>query len=298
MCYENHLQRGSFNSVSSVCGRIKICQICCKTIRLNDKRKHVCGVSFCGTCNIHLPTNHLCYVQPVKTAAEERQPNFIFLFYDFETQHMVEILGDEEKKIHIPNLCVVQQLCTFCIEVDDISVNCDYCGVREYIFKNNPIKQFVELPFEPRQQFIKVICIAHNSQRFDAQFVFKYIVEKYENEQCTPSVIMNGSKIILLEILHAKFIDSLNYFHISLSSLPKEYDLSEIEKSIFPHLFNTPQNQTYSGPLSPLNVYSLNSMSSKKRRCFLEWYNKQTSCVIYLIFNKRLKNIANKMLQF
>ena len=36
--YENHLKKGSFNSVSSVCRRMKICQICCKTVRLNDKR--------------------------------------------------------------------------------------------------------------------------------------------------------------------------------------------------------------------------------------------------------------------
>ena len=52
-----------------------------------------------------------------------------------------------------------------------------------------------------------------------------------------------------------------------LSSLPKAYGLSEIEKGIFPHLFNTPQNQIYSGPLPALDVYSLDSMDSKERRC-------------------------------
>ena len=30
-----------------------------------------------------------------------------------------------------------------------------------------------------------------------------------------------------------------------LSSLQKAYGLHDIEKDIFPHLFNTPQNQTY-----------------------------------------------------
>ena len=104
------------------------------------------------------------------------------------------------------------------------------------------MKQLVEFVLEPRQKFKKVICIAHNSQGFDAQFVFKYIVEKCENYRYTPSVIMNGSKIILLEILHVKFIDNLNYFHMPLSSLPKAYGLQEVEKGIFPHLFNTPQN--------------------------------------------------------
>ena len=101
------------------------------------------------------------------------------------------------------------------------------------------MKQLVELALEPRQHFKKVICIAHNSQGFDAQFIFKYIVEKYEKQRVTPSVVMNGSKIILLEILHAKFIDSLNYFHMPLSSLPKAYGLHEIEKGIFFYIYST-----------------------------------------------------------
>ena len=85
----------------------------------------------------------------------------------------------------------------------------------------------------------------HNSQGFVAQFIviemsqFKYIVEQYEKQRINSSVVMNGSKIILLEILHAKFIDSLYYFHMPLSSLPKAYGLHEIVKGIFPHLFNT-----------------------------------------------------------
>ena len=72
------------------------------------------------------------------------------------------------------------------------------------MLKNEPVKQLVELALEPRQHFKKVICISHNSQGFEAQFLFKYIVEKYETQRVTPSVVMNGSKIILLEILHAK----------------------------------------------------------------------------------------------
>ena len=41
-----------------------------------------------------------------------------------------------------------------------------------------------------------------------------------------------------MEIMNAKFLDSLNYLHMPLSALPKAYGLTEIEKGTFPHLFN------------------------------------------------------------
>ena len=112
-------------------------------------------------------------------------------------------MGNDEKKLHIPNLCVVQQVCSFCVEITDIIVRCDHCGIREYVFQNNPVKQLVEFVLARRQQFKKIICI-----------------------------------------------------HMPLNSLPKAYGLPELEKGIYPHLFNTPQNQTYVGPLSPLSVHS------------------------------------------
>ena len=142
-CYENHLKKGSYNKTNSVCDKIKTCQLCYKTVRWNIKKKHECGVSFCNVCKLHLPNNHLCYVQPLKIVEEEKALSYIYLFYDFETQQSTEMLGDEEKKIHIPNLCIVQQVCTFCIDNTDISINCDQCGIREYVFKNNPVKQLV-----------------------------------------------------------------------------------------------------------------------------------------------------------
>ena len=138
--YENHLKEGSYNKSSSVCDKIKICQLCYKTVRWNIKKKRECGVSFCDVSKLHLPNSHLCYVQPLKTVEEEKTLNYIYLFYDFETQQSTEMLGDEVKKIHIPNLCIVQQVCTFCIKNTDMSINCDQCGIREYVFKNNPVK--------------------------------------------------------------------------------------------------------------------------------------------------------------
>ena len=153
----------------------------------------------------------------------------------------MSVLGDEERKIHVPNLCVVQQMCTHCLDINDISIRCNHCGVREYVFKDEPVKQLIDLALAPRKQFKKIVCIAHNAQGFDAQFIFKYIVEQYRDIRVDPTVIMNGSKIILMEIANVKLIDSLNYFHMPLSSLPKAYGLNEIEKDVFPHGYSQPR---------------------------------------------------------
>jgi len=74
-----------------------------------------------------------------------------------------------------------------------------------------------------------------------------------------------------------KFIDSLNYFHMPLSSLPKAYGLSNIEKGTFPHFFNRPENVNYVGPLPPLEFYSPDTMAEKERESFIAWYNEESA---------------------
>ena len=151
---------------------------------------------------------------------------------------------------------------------------CTYCGVREYVFDHDPVKQFVDLVFAKRKTFKHIIYIAHNAQGFDSQFILKYIVESGDTH-VKPSVILNGTKIILMEIMNVKFLDSLNYLHMLLSALPKAYGLTEIEKGSFPHLFSIPENQNYIGELPPLSSYSPDTMSVIERKKFLEWYNDQ-----------------------
>ena len=85
LCYENHLNKGSFDKNSSVCDKMKICQICFGTVRVKNSRSHECGVSYCKTCKLHLPTRHLCHIQTIETKAKESTPNSIFLLYDLET---------------------------------------------------------------------------------------------------------------------------------------------------------------------------------------------------------------------
>ena len=127
----------------------------------------------------------------------------------------------------------MHQVCNFCLTNRDITIRCELCGTREHVFKTDPVKQFMNLALMSRKLFKKVVCIAHNAQGYDAQFILKHLVEKSEREK--PSVLLNGTKIIMMNFRGVKFIDSLNYFHMPLSSLPKAYGLNNIEKGTFPH---------------------------------------------------------------
>lgn len=63
-----------------------------------------------------------------------------------------------------------------------------------------------------------------------------------------------------------KFIDSLNYFPMPLSKLPKAFNLSTtLKKGYFPHLFNTIKNENYDGCLPEMKYYSPDAMKEGER---------------------------------
>ena len=71
-------------------------------------------MSFCKDCYLPLSSGHLCFMQPLQK--RNIISRFITLFYDFQTQREVPDSGDEEKMIHIINLCVAHQMCHLCID--------------------------------------------------------------------------------------------------------------------------------------------------------------------------------------
>ncbi|XP_029169631.1 uncharacterized protein LOC114939497 [Nylanderia fulva] len=206
-----------------------------------------------------------------KSALTDRKGRVAFVFYDFETRQDETLEGTTSAKRHIPTLCVAQQICEACAQNNDISVRCHWCGVREFVFRNDPVKYFVDFATRRTKYFTQIICIAHNAKAFDVQFILKYIVENRVN--LAPKVILNGTKIVVLTVGHTKFIDSVNYMPMQLSDLPKAFGLKDTSgKGIFPHLFNTIENQMYVGPLPDAHYYSPEIMKSKERECFLAWH--------------------------
>ncbi|XP_020298726.1 uncharacterized protein LOC109862963 [Pseudomyrmex gracilis] len=155
-----------------------------------------------------------------------------------------------------------------------MTVRCRWCGVREFVFRDDPVRQFVDFVTRTTKCFKQIICIAHNAKAFDAQFILRYITEK--RVDLDPRVILNGTKIVVLTAGRTKFSDSINYMPMRLSALPKAFGLrGGVKKGYFPHLFNTLANQSYVGPLPAVEYYSPDSMSSEERECFLSWHAEQ-----------------------
>ena len=303
-CLERHRAQKSYDgkSLRSICSVVRFCGECGRLI--DRKKQHECGAAFCSTCRSPQPLNHFCHMQPLvgnssargaeegnagaRESAREQESRTAFIFYDFETRQDETLQGCANTNIHVPTLCVAQQICESCADSVDTSTRCRWCGVRDFVFKRDPVKQLVELATRPTKYFKHVICIAHNAKSFDAQFILRFIVESAN--ALVPRVILNGSKIVLLTVGNAKFIDSVNYMPMPLSELPKAFGLTGIEdKGIFPHLFNTRDNQSYRGPLPDVRYYSPETMNVKVRERFLSWHAKMTRENYLFIFENEIE---------
>lgn len=148
--------------------------------------------------------------------------------------------------------------------------NCS-CGRSQMIFRGETtLDDFGTWLFSGENE--GSICIAHNAQAYDLYLIMEYV----HKNGIKPTLIQNGKKILSMEAFGLKFIDSLNFFPMSLDKLPKAFGLTELAKGYFPHLFNTPANQNYVGPMPDIRFYDPDGMKPDKRREFMAWYNTQT----------------------
>lgn len=304
VCFENHKRPGSYKAGNKrLCEALYICPVCCKCVN-TTRGKHECGKNWCKICKSKHNYNDHCFIQPIEcnfasssreNGAQVREKKYLYIFYDFETRQDTAYRGDINIKLHVPNLCVAQLVCSYCIgqNTDDNDDNedellwCDSCGVREHIFFEDPVKQLLQLAVREKSGFDEIICIAHNARSFDAQFVLRELAE--QKSKISPSVILNGKNIISMKYGRTKFIDSLNYFQMKLSDLPATFGLGECnKKGIFPHLFNTVENQNYVGPLPDATFYSPDTMSTKERDNFYSWYREMTNINAIFDFRKEI----------
>ena len=110
------------------------------------------------------------------------------------------------------------------------------------------------------------MVVAHNGQAFDHQFILNYILTQTD---LSPELIMRGTKIIMMQVGNVKFLDSLNYFPMTLGKLPPSFGLGDnFKKGYFPHLFNTKENENYVQILTIEN-YSPDTMKEGDRNTFL-----------------------------
>ena len=247
-CYDHHKE--PVGRARSVCQTIRKCEKCGKAmdVRQLNVKSHICGKK-CSTCGVILnvkdSTEHKCYIQKTEQS-EESQYNEL-LFFDFECK--------QETGPHEPNLCIVHN------EVGE-----------EWMFQgSDTTKKFCEWLLSKEHR--DCIAVAHNFQGYDGYFIQEFL----NNNAIKYDVLLRGAKILSLTIpmFNIKFIDSLNFIPMSLSKFPKTFDMQELCKGYFPHIFNKEENQDYVGPIPPVAYYSPNGMKPEAREVFLAWHKEQ-----------------------
>ena len=97
-----------------------------------------------------------------------------------------------------------------------------------------------------------------------------------------------GAKVLSFTSGPLKFIDSLSFLPMPLASFPTTFNLLELKKGFFPHLFNTPENQQYVGRIPDLEFYDPDSMMSSKKEELINWHVEQVRRNVQFNFKEEL----------
>jgi hypothetical protein len=197
-----------------------------------------------------------------------RSDNVLFVFYDFETTQDTKISGNATE--HVPILVCLQQFCSICESVEDIDTDCERCGKRRHSFFEDPVGDLLTYLTLPRGWCDQVVAIAHNAKAFDAHVILKRAIFLKWN----PKLIMNGLKILSMEIQRLHLPDSVNYLPMPLRKLPEAFGLTA-SKSWYHHYFNTKANLDYAGPIPDTRYYGADEMGEGERKDFLYWYEER-----------------------
>jgi hypothetical protein len=212
----------------------------------------------CQKCQEEMPNKlyfaqHRCEIKVPKAKIQEESKIWVF---DIESSQAVIASGSYQ---HVCNcLCVKQvygdEAHTFMNELDFLEWLLDSGYTEDSIW------------------------LAHNSGSYDMQFILRLLERKEIEYEYVPSP-NSKHKMLSLSFMSFKFIDSIRFIPGSLASIAKAFDL-EVTKGSFPHLFNSPENQFYEGPIPPLHgpidYWGLNAFrSTKDKQTFLTWYEEQ-----------------------
>ena len=225
-------------------------------------------------------TYAICNLSQIKRTKQtlkrkkSKQPNFRYLFFDFESMTVdTKFVDSYDKefsyeKAHKINCAVAQKSCSFCKD-KDVSEDCEICVEKEVVFMGDDCgEQFCKCIFSGANEHYT--CFAHNFRSYDGYFIIKYAQEqKFHMEH-----IENGGKIMVLDLSHhkLKFIDSLNFIPMPLKKFRKSFGVNELKKGYFSHLFNTIGNQDYVGSMPDKSYFDPDGMSTSERTDFLKWY--------------------------
>lgn len=123
------------------------------------------------------------------------------------------------------------------------------------------------------RHYINTVLIAHNAKGYDHYPVLNAMIKQHGVRP--DKSVYQGSKIMYMHIaagLDLTFLDSLNFLQMKLSKIPNCFDLTEMKKGYFSHLFIKKENKYYVGSYPSPEYYGVEYMSSKERTKFDKWY--------------------------
>ena len=256
--------------VTKQCQSVKTCFKCQAQYTVVPNRRHKCGVGKCPVCNNWVNINdHRCFIQAVKEKEEEEEteqteegggcmvapPPPLFVYADYEAMQ-------DHEGVFVPNL-----LCFSSSEEDSIHVlhgeDCSLQFLEE-------LDELADVEDSDRER--EIIIVFHNLKGFDSVFILN---ELYQQQREVTEQLTVGAKVLSFRSGPLKFIDSLSFLPMPLASFTSTFNLSELKKGFFPHLFNLPHHQNYEGRIPDIEFYDPDSMMPKKKQDLMNWHADQ-----------------------
>lgn len=248
------------------------CRSCTEKYVHKEKKRHVCGMVKCPSCQEHVSVAaHRCFIQPVDAEdgsdSRDKMANALLVYADIEATQMAD-------RSFEPNL-----LCYRTAEEEDIHClrGSDCClqflneldALAEQLPESNSEDDDDEDDERP------IVIIFHNLKGFDGIFILR---ELYRQQRTVTSQLTVGAKVLSFTSGPLVFKDSLCFLPMPLATFSGTFGITELKKGYFPHTFNTPENQSYVGRIPDIEYYDPEGMKDQKaKRVFEQWHADQVA---------------------
>ena len=254
-CKHHHFQ-------NKQCQSFKTCTNCQGQYMVIKGKRHRCGYAKCPVCQKYVPINlHKCFIQPVQEEEEEggscmvALPPPLLIYADIEAMQNAE-------GVFLPNL-----LCYSSSEEESINVLQGEDCVLQFL---HDLDDLVDVQDNEKQRQVTVVF--HNLMGFDGIFIINKL---YDQQRTVENQLTQGAKVLSFKSGPLRFIDSLCFLQMPLAAFASTFNLIELKKGFFPHLFNCPENQQYVGRIPDLQFYDPDGLMENRKNELTRWHEEQ-----------------------
>lgn len=265
-----------------------MCATCRVSMHVKFRLSHKCLTYICKSCGLtYTESPHYCMIRPLKIQKDE---NLIITAFDIESMFVTDADGVET---HVPILLVSLTVCNLCycetavLAKDIVSgifkplkrASCAVCLDYLHVYRgSNCVKLFCDYIYNTLalhasriQKNMQVRVLAHNLKSYDGRFILR---DFFGRNLSSSNIIMQGSKVLCLEVANVRFQDSLNLFMCPLRKLPSTFDFSDrVKKGDFPYKFNRPENQNYVGKVPSLEFFGYETLKPADQQALKEFHD-------------------------